>query len=84
MTDWLHGFAALAFLGASVFFLRFYRESRDRFFVWFAAAFGLLAANGVLAASLPSEKRVAVYVVRLIAFALIAAAIVNKNRDGAA
>ncbi len=81
MTQWLNGAAAMAFVAAAVYFARFWRETRDAFFVYFALAFAVLAANRVLAAALPSERQLAVYVVRLIAFVLIAAGIVDKNRE---
>ena len=66
-----------------VFFLRYWRESRDRFFLFFALAFWTFAAHWCVLAWLPShypEYRPASYLVRLAAFALILAAIVDKNR----
>ena len=57
------------------------RRSRDRFFVYFAAAFFALgASSGMLVASEGGEGRPEAYVVRLLAFVLIIVAIVDKNR----
>lgn len=72
-------------LVVGLFFLRYWQTSRDRLFVFFAAAFWLMGINwGVVAALAPSsEARPYLYLLRLAAFALIAAAIVDKNRrDG--
>lgn len=79
MSDFLSGAAGLAFLAIAVYFLRFWRETRDRFFLWFAATFAVFAANRVVAFALPSENRIAAYVVRLVGFAMIIVAVVDKN-----
>lgn len=67
---------------AGLFFLRFWRETRDRLFGIFAAAFWLLAAQRLaLALSTdPNGDQVVLYGIRLLAFVLILAAIVDKNR----
>jgi len=72
--------AALATV-AGLAFLRFWNLSRDRFFVCFALAFWLLAANwALLGLSMPSaESRHWVYVVRLAAFVVILVGIIDKN-----
>lgn len=66
---------------AGLSFLRFWRLSRDRFFVCLALAFWLLALNWtLLGLSMPSaESRHWVYLVRLAAFVLILIGIVDKN-----
>jgi hypothetical protein len=73
---------AMASLGVAVFFLRFWRRTRDRLFAWFALAFTLFAANWTVLASLsPSqEARHLVYLIRLAGFALIIQGVVEKNR----
>jgi hypothetical protein len=70
-------------LVASLFFLRFWVRSRDRLFAIFALAFALLAANRLVLVALDesNEARTYVYLSRLFAFLLIAAAIVDKNRS---
>lgn len=67
----------------AVFFLRFWQQSRDRLFAWFAAAFLGLALSYALLGLLPSasEWQVPLFVLRLLAFCLILVAIIDKNRS---
>ena len=44
----LMGAIAMGFATAGLFFLRYWRESRDRLFAWFAVAFFVLAFNRAL------------------------------------
>ena len=75
------GAIAMACVVAAGFFLRFWRKTRDRLFGLFAAAFGVLALNWVaLAFTQGDEVRVLLYAVRLVAFVVILAAIIDKNR----
>ncbi|HZW13402.1 MAG TPA: DUF5985 family protein [Noviherbaspirillum sp.] len=78
----LAGAIAMASATASLFFLGFWRATQDRFFLYFAISFGLEAANRVaLAMSVsPSEDEPVYYMVRLVAYALILFAIIEKNR----
>ena len=78
------GLIAMGFLVAALFFLRYWRQTRDSLFAAFSAAFLLLALNQTLLAftSIPVEERSPLYLLRLAAFVLIAAAIVAKNRRG--
>jgi uncharacterized membrane protein HdeD (DUF308 family) len=78
----LIGASAMASLTAALFFLRYWRQSRDPLFVMFAIAFGIDAVmRFVLGFSpLSSEDEPLYYVPRLITFALIIIAIVQKNR----
>jgi hypothetical protein len=75
------GALAMACWVAGLFFLRFWRLSRDRLFVFFVLAFWLLALNwlGLGLLSGP-ETRHQVTVLRFIAFSLIIIGIVDKNR----
>lgn len=73
------GVLVLGYAVAGLFFLRFWRESRDRLFGYFASAFFLLAIQRILIAV--REPTAPVYVVRLLAFVLILWAIIEKNRD---
>jgi hypothetical protein len=79
----LQGIAAMGAWVSGLFFLRFWRESREPLFGFFAAAFWLLALSWTaLAMFSPTEDfRPYVYGLRLIAFALIIAGIVVKNRE---
>lgn len=81
----LWGASAVASWTAGLFFLRFWRETRDRFFALFAAAFWCLTLNwiGLALTEPPDEARTLLYLVRLIAFVLIIAAIIDKNRSAA-
>lgn len=83
MTDFLWGANAMAALVAAVFFLRFRRETGDRLFSLFALAFGALALSWLLPVLLAParESSYLFYLVRLAAFLLIIAAIVDKNRS---
>jgi hypothetical protein len=80
----LLGAAGAAALVAALHFLKFWRQSADRLFVLFAAAFTMMAVNhAALALTDPeSEFRVAIYFVRLVAFVFILVAIIDKNRSG--
>lgn len=66
----------------TLYFVRFWRKTRDRLFLYFGAAFMLMALNrGALSlVADESETRTYLYVVRLIAFVIIIVAIVDKNR----
>lgn len=81
----LGGMLVAGYLMAALFFLRFWRDSRDRLFAMFAAAFVLLALQRLLLALDLSVMEDAVwsYVIRLLAFLLILFAIVDKNRGPA-
>lgn len=78
----LAGAIAMASATASLFFVGFWRTTRDRFFLYFAISFGLEAANRVLLAMRvsTSEDEPVYYLVRLVAYGLILFAIVEKNR----
>lgn len=82
MNEFLMGGIAVASLVAGLFFFRFWRHTRDRFFVFFALSFWIEAANRVamIIHLEPNEGEPGYYVVRLVAYGLIVAAIVDKNR----
>jgi hypothetical protein len=63
-------------------FHRFRRESGDRLFGAFSVAFALMAANHAALAFVDpdAEARIAVYGLRLAAYALILYAVVRTNR----
>ena len=67
---------------AAVFFLRFWRLSGDRLFVYFALAFAAMTINWIgLSVMDPAfDSGHYMYVFRLLAFVLIIAGIVDKNR----
>ena len=81
--DFLSGAVVFGFFVCGLFFLRFWRRTRDPLFMAFALAFALLGiSQAVLAlANIPTEERGSVFLIRLAAFALILFAILRKNRS---
>jgi hypothetical protein len=77
----LLGVLATMFVMAAVFFLRFWSDTRDSFFLAFAASFLIegLSRVALLFVERPNEGHPAIYIVRLLAALLILAAIVHKN-----
>ena len=80
--DFLAGAVAFGFFVCGLFFLRFWRRTRDGLYMSFAVAFALLGVGQSLVAlgNIPAEERAPIYLFRLIAFALIIFAIARKNR----
>ena len=76
------GAIAMASGVVSLFFLRFWRDTRDRLFAIFSAAFLLLGITrvGLVFANTQLEGNTQWYWVRLAAFLLILIAIADKNR----
>ena len=72
---------AMGSLVAGLFFLRYWRDTRDRLFAWFAAAFFLMAVNrvGLVVVGEALEVSTLLYLVRMTAFLLIIAGVVEKN-----
>ena len=81
----LLGVIATASVAAGVFFLKFWRETRDSLFLLFALAFIVEGLNRTAFILLrhPSEGWPGIYLVRCFAFLLILAGIINKNRQAA-
>jgi hypothetical protein len=82
MRHFLWGALAMSSAIAALFFLRYWRISRDRLFVYFSIAFAAMALNWIgLAVVDPSvETRHQLYLLRLAAFVLIIIGIVDKNQ----
>jgi len=82
MIDFIAGALAMGYIAAGIFFLRFWRDTRDRLFAMFGAAFFILALHriGLEFSNDAPERTTAWYFVRLLAFLLIIVAIVDKNR----
>jgi len=78
----LLGVIATCSVAAGLFFLRFWRNSRDPLFLLFAIAFLIEGLNRTTRIFFPhpSEASPWVFVVRALAFLLILAGIINKNR----
>jgi hypothetical protein len=78
----LTGAIAMAALVIALFFLRFWHQTRDGFFLYFSAAFLLEALHRLLSAFDPlhNEEAALYYLLRLASYTLILLAIINKNR----
>lgn len=85
MNQLLAGAIIMGYCVAGLFFLRFWKEARDRLFGIFALAFWLLAINRVALSFIneANEARSLIYILRLLAFVLILLAIIDKNRSSA-
>lgn len=80
--DFLSGAITMGFAVAGVFFLRFWKRTRERLFVAFALAFWLLGLTQALLTftDIPVEERSWLYLLRLAAFSLILGSVWVKNR----
>jgi hypothetical protein len=84
MNSVILGAVAMASSIAALFFLRFWRQTRDPLFLFFCLAFTVEAVTRVLLATaeITAEGEPLFYLARLASFALIIGAIVHKNRPG--
>jgi hypothetical protein len=82
MNQMLIGAIAVASLLAGLFFFRFWRHTRDRFFLYFALSFWIEAGNRIALGLLvgANEDGALFYSVRILAYGLILLAIWQKNR----
>jgi len=76
--------ATAAWVSATIF-LRYWRESRDMLFALFAVAFTLLGLSWALLSILNPDRDASPYIygLRLVAFLLLIAAVIQKNRETA-
>jgi uncharacterized membrane protein len=76
------GSLAMGYVVAALFFLRFWATSRERLFALFSFAFGVLAVQrlAITMTRGAMEDQTIFYLLRLAAFVIIIAAIVDKNR----
>jgi hypothetical protein len=84
LVAFMSGAQTIGYLVAALFFLKFWRRTRDSLFAAFAAAFVLMAANQATPVlfGVPDEALGGVYLLRLAAFLLIIVAVVRKNLRG--
>jgi hypothetical protein len=82
MTGFIEGALTLGYLISALFFLRFWASTRDRLFLIFSCAFGLMAVNRLVLSlfAITHEHVHFVYLLRLLSFLLILFAIIDKNR----
>ena len=78
----LIGVIVTASFTASLYFLKFWKQTRDLLFLAFSAAFLIEGINRIprLFVDHPTESSATTYVVRGLAFLLILGAILYKNR----
>lgn len=78
----LSGAICMACLVIALHFLQLWRRTGDRLFAFFLAAFVALATERVLQIGVSAENEYGpyVYVARLVAFGLIVAGVIDKNR----
>lgn len=83
MTLFIYGVLTAISATIAIFFLKFFRKSKDRLFGFFAAAFAVLAVDWLAHALLAPrhESQHYLFLIRLVAFVLIIAGIVDKNRS---
>jgi len=81
MNGFLLGGIAVAAAVAGLIFLRYYRRTRDPFFLFFAASFGLESLGRILSVLVPAfdDNNSGIFILRLIAYSLILLAITLKN-----
>lgn len=79
----LIGGIATSALVIGLFFFRFWRSTRDRFFLFFALAFWIEGAHRFAIYEIVGQDEASplYYLIRLVAYGLIIAAIVDKNRN---
>jgi hypothetical protein len=80
----ISGALVLACMACALFFLRFWKASRDRLFAFFALSFGVMSLNwtALTLLQVDDERRHYLYIIRLVSFLLILYAIWDKNRAG--
>lgn len=76
------GAIALSCFIASLYFIKFWRTTHDRFFLFFAISFFIEGCNRLLLGLIKysNEEEPLFYLVRLVSFLVIIFAILDKNR----
>jgi hypothetical protein len=82
MNGFIQGATMMGSAAIALFFLRFWRKTRDPLFAAFAVAFALMATRRVLQSlfRVASEHVHYFYLIQLLAYSILAYAIINKNR----
>ena len=83
MTQLASGALAMAYLVAGLFFLRYWRRTKDSLFIYFTVAFWILAAQRLAIDLAPKgfEHDLIFYIARLAAFVILLLGIWSKNRE---
>jgi uncharacterized membrane protein HdeD (DUF308 family) len=79
----LLGGIAMASLTAAMFFLRFWKHTSDKFFLWFAVSFLVEGINRAMLGlrANPDEGEPFFYFIRFLSYLLIVIGIVKKNLE---
>lgn len=88
LASFFAGITCASFAASGVFFFKFWKASRDPFFVYFCVACWLLAAERVVALQFDPTLRTfpngaptfSFYLIRLVAFIVIFVGILQKNK----
>jgi hypothetical protein len=81
--QFLAGALMATYVVLGMYFMRFWRKTRDQLFLWFGTAFIVFAAERIVFAfggSPNSESHAVFYVLRLFGYLMIIFGIVQKNR----
>ncbi|HKG95218.1 MAG TPA: DUF5985 family protein [Gemmatimonadaceae bacterium] len=83
MIELISGALVAGYVVVALFFAKFWRRSGERLFAMFSGAFALLAVHRLVLAlaARGGGATTWIYALRLLAFLVILAAIVDKNRD---
>lgn len=78
----LLGAIAMAAFTIALIFIRFWRTTGDRFFVFFAVAFALIGLGRIALGAVPhsDDQTPVIYLIQLLAFVVILFAVIDKNR----
>lgn len=81
MLHFSSGLITMGFLVITLFFFKFWRRTGELLFLAFAVSFSLLALNQALTTliDVARDERSYVYLLRLMAFLIIIAAVIHKN-----
>lgn len=81
INNFVAGCIFLGFMIVAGHFFKFWRSTRDRFFLLFAIAFFLFGIEKLCVALIIGAETIScIYIVRLVASCFILAAIIDKNR----
>lgn len=80
LVDFLLGGTSVALLGSSIFFLRYWKDTKDQLFAFFSASFFIMAISqvGILFGT-DVDRLPYGYWMRLASFVLIIMGIIEKN-----
>jgi len=81
MIDFLSGAVTLSYLLVVAYFLKFWRRTADRLFLFFAIAFALFALNQTVlfVLEVTDERGNYFFILRVLGFVLILLAVLDKN-----